>query len=89
MSDFPPNRRASDTPLGDTARIIAIFYTLGYFVVVMTLMWKDVPPSNKEIVFQLVGILSIIQSGITAYLYGASKSAEHTTKVLQDVVKNK
>ncbi len=74
------DRRESDTPVGDTARILAIMYTLGYFVMVGILMLQGVPEANKDVINTLVGMLSIIQTGIIGYYFGGSKSAEVSQK---------
>ena len=80
MSDFPPDRRESDVPIGDTARILAIVYTVGYFCVILPLIWIDMPDGNKDVVLQLIGILSIIQTSIVAFFFGGSKAAEVSLK---------
>ena len=81
MSEFPPpERRTNDIGIGDTARILAILYTAGFFIMVMTLLWKEVPPANKDVINQLVAILSIIQTGIVAFYFGGSKAAEVAQK---------
>src|SRR5450759_430679 len=73
-------RRLYDIPPGDTARILALMYTLGYFSLVMTLMWQGIPAENKDVVNTLVGMLTIIQTGIVGFYFGGSKSAEIAQK---------
>lgn len=82
MSEYSgPNRRTNvETPLGDTARILAILYTVGYFIVIFTVIWAKVPIENKDIILQLVGILSIIESTVVAFFFGGSKAAELSVK---------
>lgn len=91
-------RRDTDTPLGDTARILALMYTLGYFVLIISLMWKGIPEDNKDVVNTLVGILSIIQTGIINYYFGGSKAVDAAQRagvsgraqadaVIQDIAK--
>jgi hypothetical protein len=76
MNLNPPDRRDTDIPIGDTARILAIIYTLGYFAMVLIVLWRGIPAENKDVVLQLIGILSIIQTGIVAFYFGGSKAAE-------------
>lgn len=80
MTDYPPDRRLSDIPLGDTSRILAIMYTLGFFGVVFSVTWYKIPLENKELVAQVMGILSVIQTGIIGYFFGSSRSAEVSLK---------
>ncbi len=83
MSEHPledHDRRDYDIPPGDTARILAITYTVGFFAVILPLLWVDIPDGNENIVLQLVGILSIIQTGIVAFYFGGSKAAEVSLK---------
>lgn len=77
------DRREGDMPLGDTARILAILYTIGFFAMVFTVMWRGIPEGNKDVVLQLIGILSIIQSGIVAFYFGGSKSASDSQRAGQ------
>ncbi len=74
------DRRDYDIPPGDTARILAVLYTVGYFAVILPLIWIDMPDGNKDVVLQLVGILSIIETGIVSFFFGGSKAAEVSLK---------
>lgn len=81
------DRRAGDTPLFDTARMLALIYTLGYFGVVFVVLWNGIPPESKDVVLQLIGILSIIQTGIVAFYFGGSKAKERSDSVMQEIAK--
>ena len=63
-------------PLLDTSRILAILYTLGFFAMVFTMMWRGIPTENKDAINQLIGTLTIIQTGIVAFYFGGSKASE-------------
>lgn len=75
-----PERRANDTPAGDTARILAILYTLGFIGMVGALLIVNVPPDNKDIVISLVSIMATVQVGIVNFYFGSSKNAEVSQK---------
>src|SRR5260221_355677 len=71
-----PDRRATDIAVGDTARILAILYTIGFFGLVLSLMWREVPAANKEAILLLLGMLGVVQAGIVKYFFDGSKTAE-------------
>lgn len=69
-------RRITDTPIFDTSRILAIMYTLGFFGMVWILMVDGIPLENKDAINQLIGALTIIQTGIVSFYFGGSKAGE-------------
>ena len=69
-------RRAADIPLGDTARILAVLYTLGYFAIVFMMMLRPLPEGNEGSLNQLIGALTIIQTGIIAFYFRGTKTDE-------------
>ncbi|MCR4299333.1 MAG: hypothetical protein NUV75_11410 [Gallionella sp.] len=71
-----PDKRSTDTPLLDPARILAIIYTAGYFYIVYLMMTRVLPDGNEGALNQLIGALTIIQTSIVQYYFGGSKSAE-------------
>ena len=75
MMDLP-DKRVTDTPLFDPARILAMIYTLGYFYIVYLMMTTVLPDGNEGALNQLIGALTIIQTTIVQYYFGGSKSAE-------------
>ena len=71
-----PDKRITDAPWYDTTRILAIIYTVGYFYIVYLMMTRVLPEGNEGALNQLIGALTIIQTGIVQYHFGGSKSAE-------------
>lgn len=71
---MPNDRRITDTPLLDTARILAILYTLGFFGMVSAMLFKGIPTENRDAINQLIGALTIIQTGIIGFYFGGSKA---------------
>ena len=67
---------------GDTARVIAIIYTIGYFAFIFMLFWKAIPENNTRVIDQLVAILSINQTGIVGFYFGGSKAAVDSQKLI-------
>jgi hypothetical protein len=68
--------RATDIPILDTARILAIMYTLGFFGIVLLMMTRGIPADNKDAINGLLGALTIVQSGIVQFYFGGSKASE-------------
>ena len=69
-------RHAPDIPLGEPARILAILYTIGYFAIVFMMMLRPLPDGNEASLNQLIGALTIIQTGIIAFYFRGSKADE-------------
>ncbi len=80
MSEVLKDRREGDTPLGDTARILAIMYTIGFFIIVLTLMLRGIPAENKDAINLLLGMLGLIQAGIVKFYFDGTKAAETSIK---------
>lgn len=72
------DKRVTDIPLGDPARILAILYTIGYFAIVFMMMLRPLPEGNESALNQLIGALTIIQTGIIAFYFRGSKADETT-----------
>lgn len=66
----------------DDAFTLAKIYTIGFLLIATSLVFFEVPSGNKEIVLQVMSIMSAIQLGIIAYFYGASKQTEQTQAVM-------
>lgn len=78
--DALPDRRTTDISLGDTSRILAILYTLGFLTMSGMLFFIDVPENNRIIVTAVVSIMASVQTGIVGYYFGSSKNAEVSQK---------
>jgi len=65
----------------DPAYMLAVIWTLGFLAFAFIVVLKDTPASSAPIVQQIISIMSIIQTAIGAYFYGASKTAADTAKV--------
>lgn len=74
------DRRVTDRQPRDTSSLLAILYTIGYFGMVFTMMLRGIPQENRDAINQLIGSLTIIQTGIVAFYFGGSKAAELVQK---------
>lgn len=73
------DRRASDSNnQTDTATLLAVLYTIGYFGIVFLMMTRGIPKDNEGSLNQLIGALTIIQTGIIGFYFGGSKANEKT-----------
>lgn len=71
----------------DPAFILAVIYTIGFFVVVGFIFFVVVPQANEDIIKQIMPILSAIQLGIVQYFYNKSnqQSRERTDQTVEKV----
>lgn len=53
----------------DIAAHLAIFYTMGYFGVVFTMLHGSIPLENRDMIGQLIGGLTIIQTTIVGFIF--------------------
>lgn len=74
------NRRITDANWCDIACVIAILYTVGYFLVIWSVVTHPIPAENRDAFNILLGILSVIQAGIVQFYFGGSRSAEMSQK---------
>lgn len=68
----------------DAALVMGIVYTLIYGLTVAGSFLVSIPAPNLDTVKQLVSNMTIIQVGVAAYFFGASKSAEKSASVLAE-----
>ena len=78
----PEERRTNPTPF-DVTGIIAVLYTVGFLTLASMLYFFPIPPSNKDALLYLFGILSGVQLSIIAYLFGSSKSGEASQRAVE------
>lgn len=76
------DRRAGDTPWGDTTRILAVVYILGFLAFVGGLFFVPIPTGNKDLILTIAGIMSTIQAAIIGYYFGSSKAAEASQRTI-------
>lgn len=64
--------------------IIALSFVVGSFGFLITLMWKEIPDGNKDIIQVSAGLVLAVLTGIGAYYFGASKDKTDAEKAARE-----
>lgn len=76
--------REREIKTGDsrTPRIIACVVILGFFAILLTMMFKDLPASSKEAALIMLGALGSAFTGVISYYYGSTAGSAEKSKLL-------
>jgi len=59
----------------DIRNILAVISVVGFFIVIIMLILKDVPSGNKDLVNVIIGFLGAgLVGGVAGYYFGSSKT---------------
>lgn len=76
-----------------TPKILALFYTVGYFFILFYLWDKGIPDFGdpkynvKELINTLFGVLSAAQMAIITYYFGSSASSTQKSEIMENMSK--
>jgi hypothetical protein len=78
------NAREREIKTGDsyTPRIIACVVIVGFFAILLVMMFKDLPPSSKEAALIMLGALGSAFTGVISYYYGSTAGSAEKSKLL-------
>lgn len=65
-----------------TPKILAYFVTTMFFGVLVALMFKLIPPENRDILNIMLGALGSTWANIMGYYYGTTKGSESKTAII-------
>lgn len=65
-----------------TPRVLALGITLGFFLMLGILGFKEIPTGSKDMFNVMVGSLGTAWSGAVGYYFGSSKNAQHQNSLL-------
>lgn len=63
--------------------IFGYFITIGFFGLIVVLIFFDIKEGSKEIVFTLLGVFGSAFSSIVNYFFGSSEGSKDKTKLLR------
>lgn len=66
--------------------ILSVVIIVSTFLIFDALLFKRVPPENKDVVLFILGVLSSIVSQVISYYFGSSKGSDDKTKVLSKTI---
>lgn len=75
-------RQREMTVKDNTPRILAGVVTIGFFGILVTLMFYPIPDTSRDITNVMLGVLGSAWSGVVAYYFGSSSSSDKKTALL-------
>lgn len=73
----------------DVMQFIAALTVMGvFFLVVNALIYRTIPPENKEILIHVLGIIEGAVMTIVSFYYGSSKGSHRKDELLNPPPKN-
>ena len=67
-------------------KILAVTVTLGFFAMLGTMAFVDLPGANRDLLNVMLGALGAAWTSIVAYFFGSSSGSAEKTKILGQVV---
>lgn len=64
----------------DPAFLLAVLYTIGFMIFVLSPLWYVIPIENEKIVSQLLPVMSMIQGGIVQYFYNKQQQQSNVSR---------
>lgn len=76
-----------------TTRQLALAYTTGFFAIITVVIFKGLPPENRDVIVALLGVLGAAEVSIIQYYFGSSSGSSEKnglfTKLVDAVRKKK
>lgn len=70
-----------------TPAILATVSFVGFFGILLVMMFIEIPPTAKDPLLIMLGALGAIVTGITQYYYGSSSGSAKKNEMLERVMK--
>jgi hypothetical protein len=83
-NDDRRDARDREVKTGDhiTPRVIAFAVIVGFFGILLVMMFHDLPPSSKEAALIMLGALGSAFSAVIAYFYGSTSGSLAKSQML-------
>lgn len=82
VSDRDSARKREMTVGDKTARNLAYLITAGFFSVLTSLLFLDIPEGSKEVLFVMLGSLGTAWIGVNSYYFGSTAGSSKKTDLL-------
>jgi hypothetical protein len=82
VSDRSSARQREIAVKDNTPKILAYIITLGYFGILIAIMFGEVPAQSKDILYIMLGTLGTSWAGCIAYYFGSTAGSKQKTELL-------
>lgn len=65
-------------------RVLELSFIVGFFVLLIYICTKEIPPANKDLANILFGVLATIVAGIGTYEWGSSRGSDRKTEIMAE-----
>lgn len=65
-----------------TPKVLAYAITVGFFAILLTLMFGEIPMGSKEVLYIMLGTLGTAWTGVISYYFGSTASSSEKNKLL-------
>lgn len=72
-----------------TPQVLAVFSFLGFFGILVILMFYNIPDKAHDALMLMLGALGAIVTGVVQYYFGSSSGSAAKTEVMASALKNK
>src|SRR3990172_1849137 len=78
QADDRASARAREIAVKDkTPQILAFISLFGFFGILTALIFADIPPTAKDVLYVMVGVLGTLVTGVVQYYFGSSSGSSN------------
>jgi hypothetical protein len=90
QADDRASARAREIAVKDkTPQILAFISLFGFFGILTALIFADIPPTAKDVLYVMVGVLGTLVTGVVQYYFGSSSGSSNKSESINQLLKEK
>jgi len=71
-----------------TPQVLAYGSVLGFFGILTALIFVDIPPTAKDVLYVMIGVLGTLVTGVVQYYFGSSSGSSSKSDAINTLLKN-
>jgi len=90
QADDRASARAREIAVKDkTPQLLAFISLFGFFGILTALIFVDIPPTAKDVLYVMVGVLGTLVTGVVQYYFGSSSGSSSKSESINSFLKEK
>jgi hypothetical protein len=69
-----------------TPQVLAYGSVLGFFGILTALIFVDIPPTAKDVLYVMIGVLGTLVTGVVQYYFGSSSGSSSKSDTIQQLL---